>query len=62
MTSKKAIDQDQREYDVRQAIANTRLEGLEVSAEYKRLAGEYVAGEATLADMKGKLAKRYGIS
>lgn len=45
---------------VSQAIANERLEGLEVSKESRKIAGDYIAGKASAKQVAKKIRARYG--
>ena len=51
----------ERDFAVKQAIANEELEGLKVSKEAKLLAGEYVAGKASIRQAARQIRARYGI-
>ena len=61
MAGKKFIDEKERKRTVKNAIANERLEGRDVSKKFKQLSNKYVAGEATLADFEKQIKRRYGI-
>lgn len=50
----------EREFAVKQAIANEELEGLKVSAEARHLAGEYIAGKISLRQAAHQIRARYG--
>lgn len=50
-----------REKIVSQAVANERLEGLEVSSEAQKITGDYVAGKISLKDAAKKIRARYGV-
>ena len=54
-------DPKRRDAHVRQAVANERLEGLEVSAVAQRIADRYVVGEASAKEVASKIRERYGI-
>ena len=45
---------------VAQAVANQRLEGLEVSKESQKIANEYVVGKITAKQAADKIRSRYG--
>lgn len=51
----------EREFAVKQAIANEELEGLTVSKEAKRIAGEYIAGKVSARQAAKQIRARYGI-
>lgn len=46
---------------VNQAIANERLEGLEISENAKKITGDYVAGKISLREAAKKIRARYGV-
>ncbi|MDR0504441.1 MAG: antitoxin VbhA family protein [Bifidobacteriaceae bacterium] len=50
-----------RKRRVAQAIANERLEGLEVSEDSKRIADNYIVGKASASETAKKIRERYGI-
>lgn len=50
-----------RAQQVAQAVANERLEGLRVSEDAKRIADNYVVGEASAKEAAAKIRQRYGI-
>ena len=54
-------DEKQRMTQVKQAIANERLEGLTVSADAQRIADRYVVGQASAKNAAEKIRERYGI-
>lgn len=45
---------------VKQAVANERLEGLEVSRESKLVADNYVVGKLSAQEAAAKIRKRFG--
>ena len=45
---------------VKQAVANERLEGLEVSQESKLVADNYVVGKLSAQEAAAKIRKRFG--
>jgi hypothetical protein len=45
---------------VKQAVANERLEGLKVSKESEKIAGNYIAGKASAKQAAEKIRARYG--
>lgn len=49
-----------REKNVRQAVANEKLEGLEVSREARKIADSYIAGKASAKAAAAKIRARYG--
>ena len=49
-----------REKNVRQAVANETLEGLKVSRETRRIADSYVTGTASAKEAAAKIRARYG--
>jgi len=49
-----------REKIVKQAIANEKLEGLDVSPESRRIADSYVTGKASAKSVADKIRARYG--
>jgi hypothetical protein len=49
-----------REKNVKQAIANEKLEGLEVSRETRKIANSYVTGKASAKEAAAKIRARYG--
>lgn len=49
-----------REKVVKQAIANEKLEGLEVSRETRKIADSYVTGRASAKAAASKIRARYG--
>jgi hypothetical protein len=49
-----------REKNVRQAVANEKLEGLEVSREVLKIADSYVVGKASAKTVADKIRARYG--
>ena len=50
-----------RENNVKQAIANERLEGLKVSRESRKIADSYIVGTASAKAAADKIRARYGI-
>ena len=46
---------------VKQAIANEKLEGLNVSTESRKIADNYVAGKASAKQAATKIRARYGV-
>jgi cell filamentation protein len=46
---------------VKQAIANERLEGFQVSEESKRIADSYIVGKVTAKEAAKKIRARYGV-
>ena len=46
---------------VKQAIANEKLEGLQVSRETRKIADSYVAGKAPAKAVAAKIRARYGM-
>lgn len=46
---------------IKQAIANEKLEGLNVSKESIRIADSYVVGKASAKEAAAKIRKRYGV-
>lgn len=55
------MTKQEREFAVKQAIANEELEGIKVSNEARRLAGEYIAGKASIRQAARQIRARYGI-
>ncbi len=51
-----------RATQVKQAVANERLEGLVVSEEARRIADNYVVGKASAKEAAQKIRARFGIS
>ena len=51
-----------RQKRVKRAVANQRLEGLEVSEDSKRLADNYVVGKASAKQAAEMIRQRYGIT
>lgn len=51
----------EREFVIKQAIANEELEGLKVSKEAKRISGEYIAGKVSSKQAAKQIRARYGI-
>ncbi|HSW37543.1 MAG TPA: antitoxin VbhA family protein [Candidatus Saccharimonadales bacterium] len=49
-----------REKVVKRAIANEKLEGLNVSRETKKIADNYVTGKASAKSVAAKIRARYG--
>jgi hypothetical protein len=49
-----------REKNVRQAVANEKLEGLEVSRETRKIADSYIVGKASAKAVAAKIRARYG--
>lgn len=49
-----------REKVVKQAIANEKLEGLNVSRETRKLADNYIVGKASAKSVAAKIRARYG--
>jgi hypothetical protein len=49
-----------RQKIVNQAIANEKLEGLKVSPESQKIAGNYVTGKVSAKDAAAKIKARYG--
>lgn len=49
-----------RQKSVEQAIANERLEGLEVSETSQKIASDYIAGKVSAAEAAAKIRARYG--
>ena len=52
----------ERQKRVKRAVANERLEGLEVSEDSQRLADNYVVGKASAKQAAEKIRQRYGIT
>jgi hypothetical protein len=50
-----------REKNVKQAIANEKLEGLKVSRETRKIADSYIAGKASAKTVAAKIRARYGV-
>jgi hypothetical protein len=50
-----------RSAQVKQAVANQRLEGLVVSEDAKRIADNYVVGKASAKETAKKIRDRFGI-
>lgn len=50
-----------RENNVKQAAANEKLEGLEVSRETLKIADNYVVGKVSAKTAAAKIRARYGI-
>ena len=46
---------------VKQAVANEKLEGLKVSQDSQKIAGNYIAGKASAKAAAAKIRLRYGI-
>ena len=55
------MTEQERKEQVRQAIANERLEGLEVSPETKQTLDEYIAGKLSAEEAAAQVFARYGI-
>jgi len=49
-----------REQSVKQAIANEKLEGLNVSPEARKIADSYIVGKASASSVAAKIRARYG--
>ena len=49
-----------RQKTVKQAIANEKLEGLQVSRETRKIADNYIAGKASAKATAAKIRARYG--
>lgn len=54
------LTSQKRKRVVEQAVANERLEGLKVSKESQKIAGNYVAGKASAKQATPKIRARYG--
>ena len=52
--------QIQRKKTVKQALANEKLEGLQVSRETRRIADSYITGKASAKAAAAKIRARYG--
>lgn len=50
-----------RKNNVRQAVANERLEGLKVSKDSLKIAGNYIVGRASAKQAAKKIRARYGV-
>jgi hypothetical protein len=50
-----------RQKNVKQAIANEKLEGLKVSRETRKIAENYIAGKASAKTVAARIRVRYGI-
>ena len=55
------MDKKARQQVVKQAIANERLEGLEVTKETKKIANDYIAGKLSAKEAANKIRARYGV-
>ena len=55
------MEKKNRERIVNQAVANERLEGLDVSENAKKIAGDHVAGKISLKEATRKIRARYGV-
>lgn len=55
------MTEEERKTQVERAIANERLEGLEVSPETRELLDGYIVGEMTADEVAKKVYQRYGI-
>lgn len=55
------MTRSEREFQVKQAIANQELEGLEVSFATKKLMQKYIDGEITAREALDEIHKRYGL-
>ncbi|MDR2973778.1 MAG: antitoxin VbhA family protein [Propionibacteriaceae bacterium] len=53
---------EQRQAEVRQAVANERLENLVVSEESQRIADNYIVGKVDAKQVADQIRARYGIS
>jgi hypothetical protein len=53
---------EQRQVEVKQAVANERLENLVVSEESQRIADNYVVGKADAKQVADQIRARYGIA
>jgi len=51
-----------RRSQIDQAVANERLERLVVSEDSRRIADNYVVGQASAAEVAEKIRERYGIA
>lgn len=54
-------NKSKRQQQVKQAVANQRLEGLVVSEDAKRIADNYVVGKASAQETAQKIRDRFGI-
>lgn len=50
-----------RAKNVDRAVANERLEGLKVSEDSRKIAGEYISGKASAKQAASKIRARYGV-
>lgn len=50
-----------RKNNVRQAVANERLEGLKVSRDSLKIADNYIVGKASAKQAAKKIRARYGV-
>ena len=50
---------EKRKNTVKQAIANEKLEGLQVSPEARKIADNYIAGKASAKSAAAKIRARY---
>jgi len=51
-----------RENNVKQAVANEKLEGLKVSQETRKIADNYIVGKVSAKTVAAKIRARYGIA
>ena len=56
-----SMDKKARQQVVKQAIANERLEGLEVTKETKKIANDYICGKLSAKEAANKIRARYGV-
>ena len=56
------MKESRRSQQVKQAVANQRLEGLVVSEDVKRIADNYVVGKASAQETAQKIRDRFGIT
>lgn len=52
---------NERKEKVRQAVANEKLEGLDVSSSAKKTLDEYVAGKISAREAAQQVYARYGV-
>ena len=53
---------EERKEKVEQAVANERLEGLEISRETREVLDDYIAGKMTAKQAARQVYERYGVA
>lgn len=55
------VDMERRKEKVEQAIANEKLEGLDISKPTKKTLNEYIAGKISAKEAAEQVYARYGV-